>query len=286
MGKVKVTIKGKGKGKKSGASEMHHSLEQSSKKGEKKAEFILMPDRSPKSNEEEIELTLDDILTVLENSTRRKILEKLTKETHYPLQLSKELNVSQQAIMKHLKVLEAYGLVECFEEKSTTGGPPRKCYTPTKNLSLRIDIGPNTFEAKMRRFDQDQSPMLMGEGEDVQEIPNEYVEIMKSKEDPHEKLSRLTKLIEKVDAKIADIEDQRTYLTQMRGSLLREVYKIIAQLAPDYNERKVLYYIARSHNTSIPAISEALDMREKVLRDLFRALRKDRLFWWDEEDLF
>jgi predicted transcriptional regulator len=268
MGKVKVTIKGKGKGK-------------------KKAEFILMPDKDrPKSDEEEIELTLDDILTVLENPTRRKILEKLTKETHYPLQLSKELNVSQQAIMKHLKVLEAYGLVECFEEKSDSGGPPRKCYTPTKNLSLRIDIGPNTFEAKMRRFDQDQAPMLMGEGEEVKEIPKEYLEIMKSKDNPHEKLSRLTKLIEKVDAGIADIEDQRTYLTQMRGSLLREVYKIIAELAPDYDERKVLYYIARSHNTSIPAISEALDMREKVLRDLFRALRRDRLFWWDEEDLF
>jgi predicted transcriptional regulator len=268
MGKVRVTIK-KGKGE----------------KGKEKAEFILMPD-TDRSDEDDIELTIDDVLTVLENSTRRKILEKLTKETHYPLQLSKELNVSQQAIMKHLKVLEAYGLVQCFEEKSDSGGPPRKCYTPTKNLSLRIDIGPHTFEAKMRRFEQGKTPMLMGEGEEVQEIPNEYVDIMRSEGDPHQKLSRLTKLIEKVDARIADIEDQRTYLTQMRGSLLREVYKIIAELAPDYNERKVLYYIARSHNTSIPAISEALDMREKVLKDLFKALRKDRLFWWDEEDMF
>ena len=62
-------------------------------------------------------ITLDELMGVLENHTRREILSKLAKETHYPLQLSKELNVSQQAIMKHLKVLEDYDLVESFEEK-------------------------------------------------------------------------------------------------------------------------------------------------------------------------
>lgn len=226
------------------------------------------------------DLSLDDILTVLENPTRRKILEKLTKETHYPLQLSKELNVSQQAIMKHLKVLEQYGLVLASEEPSTSGGPPRKCYLPTRNLSIRIDIGPNTFEAKMRTLDKDQAPMLLGEGE-VQEIPKEYARIQSNVEDPHEKLTELTKLIEKVDAQLVDMENQRTYLAQMRERLLQEVYAMIAQLAPDYNERKVLYYVVRTHNTDIPAISEALDIREKVLMDLFKSLRREQLYWWD-----
>ena len=62
---------------------------------------------------------LDSIFSVLENPIRRKILAKLAKEHHYPLQLSKELNISQQAIMKHLKVLEDNELVQSFEEKST-----------------------------------------------------------------------------------------------------------------------------------------------------------------------
>ena len=63
------------------------------------------------------EVTLDTLLTVLGNPTRRKILEMLAMEKHYPLQLSRELDVSQQAVSKHLKVLEKYGLVECIEEE-------------------------------------------------------------------------------------------------------------------------------------------------------------------------
>jgi len=231
----------------------------------------------------EEELSMDDLLMVLENPTRRKILEKLTKETHYPLQLSKELNVSQQAIMKHLKVLEAYGLVESSEGKSTSGGPPRKCYLPTKNLSLRIDIGPNTFDVKMKRLDQVNAPVVSAEGKSTA-IPVEYKRIQKETKDPHEKLSRLTKLIEKVDEEISDNENHRTYLTRVRETLLKDVYNIIGSLAPNYNERKVLYYVVRSHNPSIHQISEDLDMREKVLRELFRKMAEENLLFWHESD--
>ena len=48
-------------------------------------------------------------MNILENSTRRDILKFLVKEPHYPLQLSEMLDVSQQAVMKHLKVLEEAG---------------------------------------------------------------------------------------------------------------------------------------------------------------------------------
>ena len=49
----------------------------------------------------------DESLSILENPTRRDILRYLVKEPHYPLQLSELLDVSQQAVVKHLKVLEA-----------------------------------------------------------------------------------------------------------------------------------------------------------------------------------
>ena len=48
----------------------------------------------------------DDAMSILENTTRREILKFLVKEPHYKLQLSEMLEVSQQAVMKHLKVLE------------------------------------------------------------------------------------------------------------------------------------------------------------------------------------
>ena len=46
----------------------------------------------------------DEALRLLENKVRRQILERLVREPHYPLQLAQQIGVSQQAIMKHLKI--------------------------------------------------------------------------------------------------------------------------------------------------------------------------------------
>ncbi|HOO03647.1 MAG TPA: helix-turn-helix domain-containing protein, partial [Methanomassiliicoccales archaeon] len=66
---------------------------------------------------------LDVLLSVIENPTRRKILEALVREPQYPLQLSRELGLSQQGIMKHLRMLEDLDLVRSFSEESDQGGP-------------------------------------------------------------------------------------------------------------------------------------------------------------------
>jgi ArsR family transcriptional regulator len=230
-----------------------------------------------------VELSIDDVLVVLENPIRRRILERLTKETHYPLQLSKELNVTQQAIMKHLKVLEDYGLVKSFEERSTSGGPPRKCYLPIKKLSLRIDIGPNTFEATLKNLEEkpQKAEVMTDHFNDLEE---DYRAITESEIDTHERLAKLTKLIEKVNMEIRDIESQRMYLTQIRENMLREVYGIVAQISPIYDERKVLYYIINEHDMSLPKLSEALDIREKVLRDLMKHMARERLLFGFDDD--
>ena len=46
---------------------------------------------------------MDSILAVVENPTRRKILQAVVREPHYPLQLSKELGISQQAEAPEVK---------------------------------------------------------------------------------------------------------------------------------------------------------------------------------------
>ena len=76
-------------------------------------------------------------MSILESSTRRDILKFLVKEPHYPLQLSEMLDVSQQAVMKHLKVLEEAGFVDSDKIPSEKGGPPRKVYTVNQSFSLR-----------------------------------------------------------------------------------------------------------------------------------------------------
>jgi ArsR family transcriptional regulator len=92
----------------------------------------------------------DEALSILENKARRDILKRLAKEPHYPLQLSELLDISQQAVVKHLKVLEAAGFVESQKVPSAKGGPPKKMYTVNQSFSLRLDLGPNLFRAEHR----------------------------------------------------------------------------------------------------------------------------------------
>ncbi len=61
-------------------------------------------------------MDIDDLLAMVENPTRRRILELLTSGPSYPLQLSKELGVSQQAVMKNLVLMERNGMVVSYRE--------------------------------------------------------------------------------------------------------------------------------------------------------------------------
>ena len=74
------------------------------------------------------------------------------QEPHYPLQLSELLDVSQQAVVKHLRVLEKSGFVDSERVPSEKGGPPKKMYTVNQSFSLRLDLGPDLFRAEHRRI--------------------------------------------------------------------------------------------------------------------------------------
>ena len=96
---------------------------------------------------------LDDLLSMVENPTRRRILEALVAEPRYPLQLSKELGVSQQAVMKNLTLLERHGLVMSHRESSTMG-PMRTVYSPNTEFTIVIDMHNRMFTTRLIRAEE------------------------------------------------------------------------------------------------------------------------------------
>ena len=95
---------------------------------------------------------LDTALSLLQNKARRSILERLVREPHYPLQLANQIGVSQQAVMKHLKLLEQAGFVVKMKAASIKGGPPKNIYSVQQAISLRIDLGPDLFHCEQRKL--------------------------------------------------------------------------------------------------------------------------------------
>jgi len=194
---------------------------------------------------------LDDILSLLENPTRRRILRRLTLETHYPLQLAKELKVSPQAVMKHLSIMEKHVLVKCVREDSTMG-PRRKCYFAIKRLSLRLDMGPNLFEARLDEFSD------AGKRRSVE-----------SDGDP-EDLIRLRDELREINEKISNVDGVLLSLIDNKERRLDRANRIIQQLFDEYEEREILHYILNHTDFTLRDLSENLGLREESIRNVLK----------------
>jgi ArsR family transcriptional regulator len=196
-------------------------------------------------------VALDELLSVIENPTRRKILEALVREPHYPLQLSKELGMSQQAIMKHLKVLEGYHLVRSFQEESDLGGPMRKKYCPALNFTIVVDLGPNLFNAELlTREHIVRAVTARGEGLAGDEL------------DPQVK--QLRENMAEIDRQLLELQQRRDQLIEEKERTMDDVARLIARL-PDYQVRKVMYEFISRPDLDPEGIARELSIRDEVV---------------------
>jgi len=93
--------------------------------------------------------SMDEILQVVGNETRRKILALLSEEPQYISQISKKLDVTQPAILKHLSLLQKAGLIESFWTKNPLGAA-RKYYKICDSVGIEIAINPKDFRVTGR----------------------------------------------------------------------------------------------------------------------------------------
>lgn len=208
---------------------------------------------------------IDTVLMLLENPNRREILRRLTVESHYPLQLAKELKLSTQAVMKHLSVLERHGLVKCQQTPSSIG-PARKCYFAVKRLSLRLDIAPNLFETRM----WEQPINILDDRPAYDRIRNV------------EELVALRDSLRELDRRISMIDSELADLIRIKEEQMGRANQIIKELFQDYEEREVLHYILAHDHFTLPEISESLGLREERIRNVLERLSRMNLISKEE----
>ncbi|MFW6040861.1 MAG: ArsR/SmtB family transcription factor [Thermoplasmatota archaeon] len=209
----------------------------------------------------------DKIIRLLQNPTRRKIIEILTREEHYPLQISRTLNASQQAISKHLTKLEEEGIVVSNKGKSEHGGPPTKNYRLNSEFSLRIDVGPTLFKTEV---DDIEVGKISG---------YEHLEEKVKQNATKGLLERNRKVIQEIEKEVKDLEKKRKYLLKLKEKALSDAYNYIYENFDDYQERYVLYYILDSGITNPKKISKKFRVREDDIENLINELKKKTKIW-------
>ena len=219
---------------------------------------------------------LDALLSVVENPTRRRILEALVREPHYPLQLSRELGMSQQAIMKHLKVLEDHDMVRSHVEESDQGGPNRKIYVPTTKFTIIVDFGPGLFETtfvKLAMGSMHWERLLPRAAPGPAELP-----------DIGARMLALRMAVAEVDEALQELQAKREQLIGRKEAVLEEAVRIIEGSIEDYNIRRVVYMYVQSPTQSAREIAEELGMRDRVVEETIRKLEEQRRGKGGKED--
>jgi predicted transcriptional regulator len=208
---------------------------------------------------------VDELFYLLENPTRRRILQLLSVERQYPLQLSREIDVTQQAVVKHLRILEQHGLVKSRDEPSSRG-PNRRVYAASREVSLHIDIGPSTYKQKAET-DFDISSL----SEQNRRVLDAVAESrhMNSKA----RMDLLSRVSEDLRKSINDVEDERRSLMALVGELNREISSAAQSADCTYEERRLLHHILHNKDYTIEGAAASLGLREAEVRLILESLQ-------------
>ncbi|UCD01604.1 MAG: hypothetical protein JSV23_00845 [Promethearchaeota archaeon] len=163
-------------------------------------------------------LSMDNLLEILGNQTRRIILSKLAKVPLGASELAGSFGkkISRQAIHSQLKMLSDYGIIESF------GEDPRNIkYRIKSNLSLRIDITPDYYNiyynvAKVEEARENLELKDTGYHMDYQKITT-----------PDKKLRFLGEKMKDIEQDIRDLEVKRYNLLHNKECFIVELKNII-----------------------------------------------------------
>jgi ArsR family transcriptional regulator len=218
------------------------------------------------------------ILDIIGNNTRRKILATLAREPMYFNQLAKEIDVGQQAILRHMKALEDIGLVASYAEKSNLGAPDRKYYRLNSSFSMNISISQDSFSIENRKIEQYR----------YKESDKFYKEYdLLAQVDDVQTLKQLQANLSNIEKEISTLDSRLNDLRALKQLIVRHLHKIAKDNFEKEFERKILYTIIEEAPQSISEIANKLNEKPSRVRNALHSINK-KLYGkeYEEKTLF
>jgi ArsR family transcriptional regulator len=169
---------------------------------------------------------LRKLLDLLGNETRCRILDLVSNHPRFISEISRELEIGQQAILRHLQELEEFGLLSSFEEeeeeedadqKQKRKGRKRKYYeiAPEAQFRMFVSIDKNDIIFDLRT---PEAP------EHLQELHKIEEAIASTKQMPFGliKLKTVQTIIQKLENEISNLDEARSHAIRLLQILKQE----------------------------------------------------------------
>jgi predicted transcriptional regulator len=233
----------------------------------------------------------DVLLDVLGNETRRRILNLISHEPMYFNQLAKEIRTGQQAILRHVKILEDSGLIESYGKKSDLGAPDRKYYRVNSSFNLSISVSNDNFtvrnedieelrykeaDALYKKFDElNLSVLQRGNDSSISNSGNKNTRA----KDSHRKLtmsldqilSKLQRNLEDTEVQILHLESRLNDLRALKQAIIKKIHDVEKENFDDIERRLICSIMEgpmcrKEEQLTISELAEILDKNEKTVK--------------------
>ncbi len=222
----------------------------------------------------------DQIFLALKSGTRRKILAMLASEPMYLSQLAFKLELGQQAIFRHLQLLETAGLLESdFQDAGQ--GAPRRYYSIARAVRVEVQISPEMFDVGL--FDVPKIDVQTPEGfPELDEIVQKCAELIKQ---PHSKtkLSVYSELLMKLGLELQSINIVKSIAEATYSNIRNQIRAISYELLPQRIDQRIIQTLAsRGGILEIKDLSIILHISEETLKERLDELERHGLLQIDK----
>ena len=134
-----------------------------------------------------------ELLDILGNENRRRILQLLSFRPFYFNEMAKRLDVGPKAVIDHLEMLERAGIVECYQEQGR-----RKYFRIARKTVLEVAVSPHSYG--VRAYLSEDAPRLEDDGlaQDMKVLRDELSSLQ-------EKRLELRTLLDRIESREMEI---------------------------------------------------------------------------------
>lgn len=229
------------------------------------------------------------LLDILGNETRRRILSLISHEPMYFNQLAREMDTGQQAILRHVKILEDSGMIESYVQRSNLGAPDRKYYKLNSSFNINISVSHDNFtirnqditesryketDSLYKKFDKLNSIVLLLDSSKKLASQNANAKHIRQKSmvSIGQFLLMLQQNLDGVEEQILHLETRLNDLRSLKQGIIKKIHET-EKLNFDDDERRVMCFIIEKYipqkeeKITVSELAEILDLKERTVKN-------------------
>ncbi len=185
-----------------------------------------------------------ELLDILGNENRRRILQLLSFRPFYFNEIAKRLDVGPKAVIDHLEMLERAGLIECYHDTSR-----RKYFRIIRKTILEVAVSPHSYGVRAYRSDG------IPAGATVEKVDLKILQ---------EEINSLEKMRSVLRKQMDEIESKDMEIKRMAAGAVQSY-------AEDQLDAEILIALLAG-GSKTESLAERLEMPEVIIEDRLKRL--------------